>query len=355
MVRRRVTADVARQAGVSQTTVSYVLNDVRHQKIAVETRHRIHAAVERLGYTPSAAARTLHKGHSDIVLLLLADMPLGHTAIQLVEELTQILQKQGLSVIAWIEGGGSDAAQWADLAPRAVVVLAPVEAARRKRMEAAGTQVINAWRRDPRESAHDTLARSQHYVGTLQGRYLAAAGHQHLGYAAPTDPRMGPFYELRLQGVRDACAELGLAAPVVRGGRTRRRPGGRTVQEWRSGGVTAVCAFSDEEAFALLAGARKAGVSVPEDLSVIGVDDIPVARFADPRSPRSISARASSPKGWRRRLCAVRASPRTQGDRAERRPPWPGTPRERTGPRAGTYPLIAPSESPDTMRCWTKK
>ncbi|MFI6961764.1 LacI family DNA-binding transcriptional regulator [Streptomyces sp. NPDC050255] len=90
-----MTADVARQAGVSQTTVSYVRNDVRHQKIAVETRHRIHAAVERLGYTPSTAARTLHKGHSDIVLLLLADMPLGHTAIQLVEELTQILQKQG--------------------------------------------------------------------------------------------------------------------------------------------------------------------------------------------------------------------------------------------------------------------
>ncbi|MEU9949819.1 LacI family DNA-binding transcriptional regulator [Streptomyces sp. NPDC047939] len=283
MARRRVTAaDVAREAGVSQTTVSYVLNDVPHQKIAAGTRQRIHAAVEKLGYTPSAAARTLRKGQSDIVLLLLPDMPLGHTAIELVEELTQVLQKQGLSVITRIEDGGSNAAQWADLAPRAVVVLAPVEASRRKRMEAAGIQVINAWRRDPGETAQDTLARSQHHVGRLQARYLAAAGHQHLGYAAPADPGLGPFYELRLQGVRDFCANLGLPEPVVRVIDADADEAATAVREWRDAGVTAVCAFNDEAAFALLAGARMAGLAIPEDLAVIGVDDIPVARFAHP-------------------------------------------------------------------------
>ncbi|MFJ9085529.1 LacI family DNA-binding transcriptional regulator [Streptomyces sp. NPDC102384] len=281
--RRRVTAtDVAREAGVSQTTVSYVLNDVPHQKISTETRQRIHAAVDKLGYTPSAAARTLRKGHSDIVLLLLADMPLGHTAIELIEQLTQVLQEHGLSVITRIEDGGTDAALWADLAPRAVVMLAPVEADRRARMEAAGIDVINAWRRDPEDAGHDTLAYSQHHVGTLQARHLAAAGHRNLGYAAPADPRLGDFYELRLQGVRDACAELGLEPPVVREVEPDAGGAAAAVRAWRSESVTGVCAFNDEVAFALLAGMRAAGLSAPGDLAVIGVDDIPVARFAEP-------------------------------------------------------------------------
>ena len=50
-------ADVAREAGVSRATVSYVLNDVPHQKIPQSTRQRILDAAYRLGYAPSAAAR----------------------------------------------------------------------------------------------------------------------------------------------------------------------------------------------------------------------------------------------------------------------------------------------------------
>lgn len=281
--RRRVTAaDVAREAGVSQTTVSYVLNDVPHQKIAAETRYRIHAAVAKLGYTPSAAARALRKGQSDIVLLLLADMPLGHTAIELVEQLTRILRQQGLSVVTRIEDGGANDSLWADLAPRAVVMLAPVQAGRRKRMEAAGIQVINAWRRKPEDAAHDTLAHSQHRVGEVQARHLAATGHRHIGYAAPTDPRLADFCELRLQGVRQACRELGIDPPVVREVGSDRDLATDIAHEWRTEGVTAVCAFNDEVAFALLAGMRAADLEAPGDLAVIGVDDIPVAQFAEP-------------------------------------------------------------------------
>ncbi|WP_159058718.1 LacI family DNA-binding transcriptional regulator [Streptomyces caeruleatus] len=281
--QRRVTAvDVAREAGVSQTTVSYVLNDVPHQKISAETRERVHAAVAKLGYTPSAAARALRTGQSDIVLLLLADMPLGHTAIELVEQLTQVLQRKGLNVVTRIEDGGASDSLWADLAPRTVVVLAPMRADRRRRMEAAGIQVINAWRCDAEDVGHDTLAHSQHRVGELQAGHLAAAGHRQLGYAAPADRRLSDFYELRLQGVRDACGELGIAPPVVREIEADKDLAAVAAQEWRAAGVTAVCAFNDEVAFALLAGMRAAGLAAPGDLAVIGVDDIPVARFAEP-------------------------------------------------------------------------
>ena len=54
------------------------------------------------------------------------------------------------------------------------------------------------------------------------------------------------------------------------------------VGQWASQSVTAVCAFNDETAIAVLAGMREHGLSAPEDLAVIGVDDIPTARLAAP-------------------------------------------------------------------------
>ncbi|MFH8491089.1 substrate-binding domain-containing protein [Streptomyces longisporoflavus] len=119
-------------------------------------------------------------------------------------------------------------------------------------------------------------AHSQHHVGELQVRHLAAAGHQRLGYAALTDTRLGDFFELRRQGVRDARSELGLDAPVVRKVEPDADVAETAVQ------VTAVCAFNDEVAFALLVGMRAAGLSAPGDLAMIGVDNIPVTRFAEP-------------------------------------------------------------------------
>src|SRR3954447_18722682 len=84
--RRPTGADVARQAGLSRATVSYVLNDTAHQPIPERTRQRVLAAAAELGYTPSAAARTLSSGRSDLVLLLLPDWPIGPTVGQLLEE-----------------------------------------------------------------------------------------------------------------------------------------------------------------------------------------------------------------------------------------------------------------------------
>ena len=68
---------MARRAGVSRATVSYVLNDVPHQSIPDATRQRVLAAAEELGYTPHAAARTLRAGESRLVC---SSMPASPTA-----------------------------------------------------------------------------------------------------------------------------------------------------------------------------------------------------------------------------------------------------------------------------------
>src|SRR5699024_8468011 len=75
--RRVTSADVARLAGVSRATVSYVLNDTPGHRITADTRARVADAAARLGYAPSAAARTLRSGRSEVVLCLLPDWPIG--------------------------------------------------------------------------------------------------------------------------------------------------------------------------------------------------------------------------------------------------------------------------------------
>src|SRR5450756_2476306 len=66
-VKRSTSVDVARAAGVSRTTVSYVLNDRPGESIPEETRRRVLESAERLGYRPRPSARTLAGGRSDIV------------------------------------------------------------------------------------------------------------------------------------------------------------------------------------------------------------------------------------------------------------------------------------------------
>src|SRR5580700_12239344 len=75
--RRPTSADVARRAGVSRATVSYVLNDVTHQSIPDATRQQVLVAAEELDYTPHAAARTLRAGESRLVLFINAGTPHG--------------------------------------------------------------------------------------------------------------------------------------------------------------------------------------------------------------------------------------------------------------------------------------
>jgi DNA-binding LacI/PurR family transcriptional regulator len=278
----RVTSiDVAREAGVSQTTVSYVLNDVADQKISAGTRRRVLAAVEKLGYTPSAAARTLRRGRSDIVLLVLPDVPVGPTLAEVIERLTDDLEQRGLTVISRRDRGHAPvAALWRELMPAAVVGFSgSIGPEDRERLRAAGIHCAGLLLDS---GGGDVLSLPQTRIGRVQAGHLAATGHRLLGYAAPDDPRVRDFYELRLEGVRRGCAESGLGPPVVYEVPLGVRPAADAVRSWHEAGVTGICAYNDEVAFALLAGARAAGLAVPGDLAVIGVDNIPLAPFAVP-------------------------------------------------------------------------
>ncbi|MDH6220349.1 LacI family DNA-binding transcriptional regulator [Streptomyces pseudovenezuelae] len=279
----RVTAtDVAKEAGVSQTTVSYVLNDAPHQKISEQTRRKVLDAVAKLGYKPSAAARALRLGRSDLVLMFLPDVPVGGSLTALVELLGDELERHGLNLVTRRERHTPLESLWRELAPAAVMTAFDVPEEDVAGMRAAGIHVVSAGM-SPSDSP-GVLTVPQRLIGTMQVERLATTGHTRIGYATPGDPRLQDFLVLRLEGARAACAELGLEPPVVLEVPLDISAAAAAAERWHSAvpAVTGVCAYNDETAFALLAGMRRVGLSAPGDLAVIGVDNDKLAPFAMP-------------------------------------------------------------------------
>jgi DNA-binding LacI/PurR family transcriptional regulator len=283
--RRRVTAlDVARAAGVSKTTVSYVLNDTPHQTIPDETRQRVLAAVQELSYIPMSAARALRRGHNDTVLLVMPDWPLARVLALLLDALAIELESRGLSLmIRRHQPGQRISPMCQELAPAAVIAVGDVEEEDQRVIREAGIFVAAALLTSD-SSAQGAVAIPQDVIGALQVQHLAVRGHHRLGYAVPASDRFAAFFALRVDGARRACRDLGLSEPDVVELDLTVEAASAAVRRWveSSPPVTGVVAYNDEFAGALLAGLRTLGKSAPADLAVIGVDNDPHGRFTAP-------------------------------------------------------------------------
>ncbi|MDR6906573.1 DNA-binding LacI/PurR family transcriptional regulator [Agromyces sp. 3263] len=273
-------ADVARESGVSRTTVSYVLNDKAGVSVSPSTRRRVLETAARLGYAPSAAARALRSGRSDLVLCVLPDWPVGPVVETMLDHLADELAERDLSVLVHhVRGDRPLAHLWRAVTPRTVVGLAPFDPADVRAMRQAGVQVVG----DDVDSAEAAaLEDPQPRIGRMQAERLISRGRRRLGYATTDDRRVSDFAERRLAGVRAACVEHGLAEPLVIPVRVDPGSAASAVAAWTQADVDGVAAYNDEVAFAVLAGARDAALAVPADLAVIGVDDVPLAALASP-------------------------------------------------------------------------
>jgi DNA-binding LacI/PurR family transcriptional regulator len=282
--RRITSADVAREAGVSRATVSYVLNDTPHQTIPEDTRQRVLDAAARLGYLPSATATALRRGRSDVVLGLLPDWPVGHSVGRVMQEISAAFARHRLTFVVHPDSRSIRPLTevWKAITPVAVLAFDVLSAADAVAMRAAGVEVVVTLHASDEQHSGEML-QPENPVGALQAHHLAAS-HRRLGYAYPDDERVAVFADPRLQGVREVCAELGLPEPDVRTIPLRPNAGTAAVRSWLAADppATGICAYNDELAMAVLAGARHLGLRVPHDIAVVGVDDIPAAAVADP-------------------------------------------------------------------------
>ena len=284
--QRRVTSsDVAREAGVARTTVSYVLNQTPNQTIPDSTRQRVLDAAARLGYTPSAAARTLKRGRSDVVLCILGQWPLGSAAGALLAELTAAFEESGLTLVTHIDAPHKRDLEkvWQEISPAAVLSYREIAPARERAMRATGVQSVVLLFSGP-SSRSDHVIRPDDTIGQMQAEHLIEKGHRRIGYAWPGSSALDELAAPRLAGARGACTRAGLRGPEVQNVPLDADAAARAVDAWVAGPdpVTAVCAYNDEVAQAIIAGARKVGVEVPDRLAVIGVDDIPTAALIAP-------------------------------------------------------------------------
>ncbi|MGC0343241.1 DNA-binding LacI/PurR family transcriptional regulator [Streptomyces sp. SLBN-8D4] len=278
-------ADVARVAGVSRATVSYVLNNTSAVRISEPTRRRVHEAAKELGYVPHAAARSLRAGHSRMVLMPAPSIPVGPLYSQFISELQWALGRLDYTVVQYGSVGlqGDEAARaWAELRPVAVLVpgvgLGPQGVALLRR---SGARAVVTLAPEAVEGAH-ALLMDHAGVGHSAAGHLYARGRRRIGVVVPEESGLEAFSLPRLAGVRRALqgtdatlTELPLAY--------EEQAAAKLAVRWRDLGLDAVFAYNDEYAMLLMRALQDEGVRIPEDTAVIGADDLLLGRLLRPR------------------------------------------------------------------------
>jgi DNA-binding LacI/PurR family transcriptional regulator len=278
-------ADVARLAGVSRATVSYVLNNTSAVRISEPTRRRVHAAAKELGYVPHAAARSLRAGHSRTVLMPAPTVPTGPLYSQFLNDLQWALGRLDYTVVQYGTVGlsGDEAARaWAELRPVAVLVpgsgLSPQGVDVLKRSGARAVVTIGP---TSVEGAH-ALLMDHEEVGRAAGAHLHARGRRRIGVVVPAEPGLDAFSAPRLAGVHRALHGTGATVrelPLA----YEEESAAELAARWTELGLDAVFAYNDEYAMLLLRALQDEGVRVPEDTALIGADDLMLGRLLRPR------------------------------------------------------------------------
>ncbi|MGW1024704.1 LacI family DNA-binding transcriptional regulator [Streptomyces sp. NPDC002577] len=283
-VRARL-VDVARVAGVSKATVSKVLNGRQDLSVRPETRQRVHEAAESLGYRPHSGARAL-AGASTHALALLVPALANPTYVTIARGAYQRARELGyLSLLAEDFDGQEADESFNDLVQEGRVDGLLIASAR------PGHPLLDALSRSP--VPHVFLNRSVEGSGrnvTMDVArssvtaldHLHSLGHQAIGHIAgpsgitPSDDRKQAFLQ--------HAEKLGLsAAPVASGDFTEEGGGAATLELLRTDAdgsrppVTAIYTSSLAQAIGAMSAIRDLGLRIPEDISVVGNDDLPIA------------------------------------------------------------------------------
>jgi DNA-binding LacI/PurR family transcriptional regulator len=280
---RRVTSvDVARLAGVSRTTVSDVLNDQRVERYHPETVARVRGAAAELGYVPSAAGRALVMGRSDFVVLVVPHVTYMRFQ-DIIEALTGHIEEFGFSAVVHFKGrkerGGSGRSRLLSLIdtlrPAGVVDLGGLTAGEAASIERNCCPVI------PQEKPVDVNI----WIGMLQAEHLHSRGFSEIAYAFLSDARDEPYGRARSVSVADYCASEGLPEPThlhvpIEPEGAREALAGLIEQRGRPVGIAC---HNDEVAIAVVYAAHRLGLSVPDEVAVIGVEGGDLGQVVAPR------------------------------------------------------------------------
>jgi LacI family transcriptional regulator len=278
--------DVARTAGVSYATVSHVINNTRF--VSPETRERVLAAMSQLDYRPNALARSLRKGKSQTVGLILPDSSNPFFA-EIGRSIEDAAFELGYNVfLGNTEGDTRRERLYVDLFSKkqvdGIIFVAAGDEADSLRFLLSQEMPVVLVDRDLPNVEVDAVLTDNRQGGYLATRHLIERGHRRI---ACITGRSGvtPSAD-RFIGYRQALEEAGLPVDeslVVTG---NYRPAAGL---WAASSLlacqprpSAIFALNDLMAVGALRAAAQAGCRVPEELAIIGYDDIELASFMSP-------------------------------------------------------------------------
>ncbi|WP_411699774.1 LacI family DNA-binding transcriptional regulator [Conyzicola sp.] len=281
--------DVARLAGVSIKTVSNVVNDYPH--IRPETRDRVNSAIDELGYRPNLIARGLRSGRTGVISLIIPDLRNAYFA-ELADVVMRAADAQGLSVIIEQSGAdrdreigllGGERKQKVDGILYSALALGEDDA--HILNDVTTPLVLLGERIFHGPTDHVTMqntegarAATAHLIGLGRTRIAVVGAHRGevIGSAG-----------LRLAGYREALADAGIAYDdelVGEVGGWYRSGGAQAMRLLLDSGARfdGLVAFNDSMALGAMRVMQEAGLRIPDDVAVIGYDDIDETRYTLP-------------------------------------------------------------------------
>ena len=286
---RTTLRDVADHAGVSKATASRVLNGSR--QVDPRTRQRVLEAMAELEYTPSNAARRLSIGRTltlDVALWRLTT-PQAAERLRGVEAVLSDAEFDLVIRNAETADKRDQALHRLPLAQRTdgllVISLQPNDEETSDLMAApVPVVVIDAYAPDVQGLPHvvgDDVA-----GGETATSYLLGLGHRRIGFIGDQiDDPLAPSTRHRYLGYERALAAAGLAiSPELLGFGTHSRYEARDLTAsmlTSQDRPTAIFAASDTQALGVISAAHEVGLRVPEDLSVVGYDDVEIASYVE--------------------------------------------------------------------------
>ncbi len=270
--------DVAARAGVSAATVSRAFS--QPDAVAADTRRRVLAAAQELRYSPNPVARSLARGRTGNLGIVVPDIANSFSAV-VIKAVQQEARRDGYALfVAASDDLADDEERWARALATQVdglLLVSPVapDAVVHELAGLVPVVVTNRVLADVPAVLTTATQATGHAV-----EHLHALGHRQVVYLAGPD---GYSNDSRLAGLRAASARLGLDAVVLEPLPARFSSGVRAADLVLAAGATAVVAYNDDIAAGLLTRFADRGVRVPDDVSVVGHDDTALAEILTPR------------------------------------------------------------------------
>jgi len=288
-------ADVARRAGVSTATVSRVLSGVGHAR--PETQARVQAAARDLGFRPSDVARSLKRRSTLTLGLIVTDIENPYFP-QLVKAVEDAAIGEGYAILLFnADEDPEREASYLDLLVERrvdglIVAASTIGSRQGEWLRHAPLPAVLVNTAAP-GSGLPTIVSDNRGGGVAAAHHLLELGHRRFGYLMP--PPRNLDAPDRLAGVRDALAGFGLGrddapaeggdpalaighgAPTVSGGEAA-----MAALLDRTPRPTAVIAYNDLMAIGAMRAIRSRGLRVPDDVSLVGFDDVAFAAYVEP-------------------------------------------------------------------------